>query len=83
MIAIRHKTNNKKKKTESDASSPLQRAAHMRSKPQKEEKQQQRDIMAISGECVEDLIGTFRESLKAQGFETYPFKVICPTPLTR
>ncbi|XP_026050771.1 cyanocobalamin reductase / alkylcobalamin dealkylase [Carassius auratus] len=31
--------------------------------------------MAISSERVEDLIGTFRESLKAQGFEIYPFKV--------
>ncbi|KAK9955998.1 hypothetical protein ABG768_013758 [Culter alburnus] len=31
--------------------------------------------MAISSESVEGLIGTFRESLEAQGFEIYPFKV--------
>ncbi|KAI2652395.1 Cyanocobalamin reductase / alkylcobalamin dealkylase [Labeo rohita] len=31
--------------------------------------------MAISSECMENLIGTFRESLKQQGFEIYPFKV--------
>ncbi|XP_067272816.1 cyanocobalamin reductase / alkylcobalamin dealkylase [Pseudorasbora parva] len=31
--------------------------------------------MAISSESMEDLLGTFRESLKAQGFEMYPFKV--------
>lgn len=39
--------------------------------------------MAISSErVVEDLIGTLRESLKAHGFEIYPFKVIYPAPRT-
>ncbi|NP_001108361.2 cyanocobalamin reductase / alkylcobalamin dealkylase [Danio rerio] len=31
--------------------------------------------MAISSERVEELLRTFRESLKAKGFEIYPFKV--------